>query len=104
MQRIGLVLAEIHETSPTKCLADLDYLCLIRPQKKPPKLSGDKKNQPKITFFSPNRVNNQHLVTLDVEIVTESTSSNQGFSYKILDWSKLKQIADDILKCIYSGK
>ena len=23
---------------------------------------------------------------------------------KILDWSKLKQIADDILKCIYSEK
>ena len=23
---------------------------------------------------------------------------------KILDWSKLKQIADNILKCIYNGK
>ena len=23
---------------------------------------------------------------------------------KILDWSKLKQIADDILKCIYNEK
>ena len=24
--------------------------------------------------------------------------------YKILDWSKLKEIADDILKCIQNGK
>ena len=29
---------------------------------------------------------------------------NQLLDLKILDWSKLKQIADDILKCIQNGK
>ena len=29
---------------------------------------------------------------------------NQSPDNKILDWSKLKQIAEDILKCIWNGK
>ena len=40
---------------------------------------GDE-NQPKMTFFSPNCDNNHQPVSPIVEIVSESTSSDQGFS------------------------
>ena len=44
-----------------------------------------------------NDTSNDIIISL---LMTVSVTLNPFTDYKILDWSKLKQIADDILKCI----